>query len=193
MLRSLVGSEMCIRDRGDSVYVNNSKVVPKVVTPSIEQTLNIDPNERKKLRAMKNLKRSDVITDGGSHFYAFSAKVNSVQEVRALYKKVKIENATSDDIMCSYHVQKVKVKLENATSDDTMCSYSCPDDHGIQVQQYLDDMEHGAGSRILTAIQQSEMTNVVVFVVRQFDGKHIGYRRFHHIKAAASMALEQLR
>lgn len=164
------GSKAEVTIRGDDVYVNNNLMKRKVQVPSVEDVINIPPDERKQLRRM-SIKRTDNFTEKGSVFYAYSKKVNCFADVRSAYRKLKLQDAHADDIMCAFSVK---------------------DEFNVQVQEMMDDREHGASPRILSAIQKGNHTNVAVFVVRLFDGKHIGGKRFQCITDAAEAALKLL-
>lgn len=156
----------------DQVYVNNTPQKLKVRVPSTEEVLTTPADERKRLTKMKITRtpwHSPELVHEGSRFYAYALKAYNTDQVQRAYLKVKLENPTADDIMCSFSVK---------------------DEYNYQISELHDDHEHGAASRILSAIQTSKKENVAVFVVRQFDNKHIGYKRFELINKAASMALD---
>ena len=58
-------------------------------------------------------------------------------------------------------------------------------------QDYVDDDEHGAGSILLDMLLESQIQNRVIFVVRSYDGSHIGPKRYDLIKQAATSAIDR--
>jgi hypothetical protein len=57
---------------------------------------------------------------------------------------------------------------------------------------FSDDGEHGGGYKLLKRLQEIELTNVMVVVTRVFGNKHLGPKRFDHIKNSATDALTAL-
>ena len=161
-----------IRIKKGHVHVGNQVIRDRVCTPSIQMMLSTTPDERKDVCRMK-LSQSERVRDGGSVFQGYACHVSSYDDVQRAYTKIKLENPSSADVMCSFTVKD---------------GY-----YGNKQQIELDDdKEHGSVSRIYTAIQQCKLENVAVFVVRYFDGSHIGHKRFEHIKTVASKALALL-
>lgn len=154
--------------KGQTVMCNNSVVKPRVVTPSIQDTIQADPDELE-AAAELDIKKSREFSENGSSFFGFSCKVNSIDDVRRAYLRLKIEQAATDDIMCAYSVS---------------------DEHNRQHRDYLDDKEHGGGYRCFRAL--GDKTNTAVFVSRSFQGVHIGPRRFQLIYDAAADALRKI-
>ena len=71
--------------------------------------------------------------------------------------------------MCAYHYRETPTKAE---------------------VDHIDDREIGGGFRCYQALGDEE--NVAVFVVRKFDGVHIGPKRFELIRKSAKAALNIL-
>ena len=56
---------------------------------------------------------------------------------------------------------------------------------------FEDDDEHGAGQALLTYMESAEIENRALYVVRNYDGEHIGPARFDCIIDAAKSAINQ--
>lgn len=164
------GQEAEVVTRNGKLYVNKQLKRYQVCTPSTEMILQTDHEERQRLSRLK-MKSTDSIRDGGSCFYGYGLKAHSYDEVQRQY---------------------MKVKLQHPSADDVMCSFSIADEFGHQVVELHDDKECGGASRIFSAIQDAKATDVAIFVVRYFNGTHIGKKRFEHIKKAASDVLKKL-
>lgn len=160
-----------VKIQNGDVFVNHRRITDQVQTPTTQMMLETTPAVRKQLVQMKMVK-SEEITDGGSTFLSYGRKVNNWDEVRRGYMKVKMMHPDADDVMCSFSVK---------------------DCFGKQRHELHDDREHGGASRILSAIQKSKQQDVAIYVLRYFDGRHIGRKRFTHIHDAAAKALELLK
>lgn len=153
---------------GNTVLVNSAVDKPKVVTPTIEDTIDADPDDLKKAQKI-NIAKSDEITEDGSTFIGFACKVKSAADVHRAY---------------------LRLKREYASTDDIMCAYSIPNGPKTQHVDYLNDQEHGGGYSCIKAL--GDRKNTAVFVSRSFFGKHIGGKRFFLIQKAGEKALERL-
>lgn len=158
---------------GCKIRVNGDIQRPAIEVPSTADILNLSHDEREQ-RCKIKMKKTWVVTDDlkGSRFYAYSCHVNIAAEVHRAYEPVKLLNADADDVMCGFAYRDAgtnRLKLE-----------------------YHDDWEVGAGSRIMSAIQESKEENTAVFVVRHFNGQHIGGKRFMYLKNCAQYVLELL-
>ncbi|CCC70030.1 hypothetical protein NCAS_0D04490 [Naumovozyma castellii] len=112
---------------------------------------------------------SDPITDRGSTFMAFAAKVNSEEEAFALLEQLK----TDHKIRKANHVMSAW-RIKN---------------NDLVFQDSDDDGETAAGSRMLHLITIMDVWNVIVVVARWFGGVHIGPDRFKHINSTAREAV----
>lgn len=154
--------------RGDKVYMNNEWQRPLLEAPRVDQ-LFYDPEEQKQLGKLKIL-YSPPVDERSSNFWAAACRVDSIQIARQAYKKIRQDHPTMS------HISAAVV----STHEGNMTS-------GL-----ADDLEHGAGFRILRKIREVKQQNIVVFVARKFGGEHIGGRRFEIIEKVAEKAIQQL-
>lgn len=159
-----------IKVKNDRIFHNGALVRDKVTVPSIPDVIFSKPDEREKVMKVK-LKKSRPIDEDGSTFIGYSLKVTSPSEVQQAYQKVKLLHPDSADVMCAYNIT---------------------DEFNRPYLEYHDDREHGGGSRILSSLQYLKAENSACFVVRYFNGKHLGPRRFFLIKKVAEDALGHL-
>ena len=61
----------------------------------------------------------------------------------------------------------------------------------MKMKIFFDDDEHGAGDYLLRFLVKEGITSRVVFVVRDYDGTHIGERRFKAMEDAVKLAILQ--
>lgn len=116
----------------------------------------------------------DCIEDRKSVFQGHYAKINSMDEVKAviakLYENRKIANATHN--MYAYRISQSK---DNKMVNECDCD---------------DDGETHAGGRMLHLLEILECENVFVMVSRWYGGVKLGSDRFKHINNATRNVLE---
>lgn len=157
-----------IMKRGHHVKVNGEILKSRIAVPTAESLIKMDDAEREFVDKVKYF-TSKTLREGGSKFTGYSCAVNSINDVRRAYARIKL--------LC-------------ADADDVMMAYSIDDGFGKQEVDYYDDREVGGGYRCWDAIRFHDEPNVAVFVARHFDGVHIGPIRFKKIWKAASLALQ---
>lgn len=112
---------------------------------------------------------SEPIYDRGSTFVGYATKTD-VEEValeRLDLLKTDSKIRRGQHAMCAWRMKRVL------------------DSREIIFQDCDDDGETAAGSRMLNLMVAMKVWNVMVVVVRWFNGTHIGPDRFRHINAAA--------
>ncbi|XP_028167796.1 protein IMPACT-like [Ostrinia furnacalis] len=112
---------------------------------------------------------SDVIADRRSVFQGHVAPVTCLDDVRQVLKDLKKNK-----------------KILNAKHNTFAFRIEGP---GGVVENYDDDGEAHAGSKILDLMFKMNARNVVVVVTRWFGGIQIGADRFRHYLAATQQAL----
>ena len=105
-----------------------------VQVPTPKQLININPENMERLLNIKT-KRSKDIERSRSIFTAYTAPVNSIEQIQDLYKKMKLIQPSARHIVCAYIIDHSK-------------SYFAKD--------YQDDQEPGAGRVILRLISKIE-------------------------------------
>ncbi|QLL31082.1 hypothetical protein HG536_0A08990 [Torulaspora globosa] len=138
----------------------NDRAVEKVVLPT-------DPFE--------HWYASQPITDRGSTFMGFATRVSSETEAFQRLETLKTDSKIrkGSHAMCAW---RIKQRLQD-------------DKREIIFQDSDDDGETAAGSRMLHLITIMDVWNVMVVVVRWFNGAHLGPDRFKHINSAAREAV----
>ncbi|KAM0343621.1 hypothetical protein ACHAPU_008373 [Fusarium lateritium] len=76
-------------------------------------------------------------------------------------------------------------RIRNATHNITAWRVRS---EGVEHQQFNDDGESGAGSRLLQLMQSMNLWDSMVVVTRWYGGAHLGSKRFRLITAVASDA-----
>ncbi|CCD26614.1 Yih1p NDAI_0I00450 [Naumovozyma dairenensis CBS 421] len=118
---------------------------------------------------------SDPITDRGSTFIAFAAKVDSEDDAFMKLQQLKMDHKLqrANHVMSAWRIKSMN------------------DDNNTEIiyQDSDDDGETAAGSRMLHLITIMDVWNVIVVVARWFGGVHIGPSRFKHINSTAREAV----
>ena len=96
-----------------------------------------------------------------SKFQVYAASVNSFAEVKKAYSKIKEANLAASHVPCGYRIFGSAMPFK---------------------QDFADDFDIGLGRTILNVLKQRGVYNIAVFVVRHFDGEHIGPARFEIVK-----------
>ena len=113
-----------------------------------------------------NLFHSTALTDKSSVFRGHAVRVKNSQEIRLAYNRIKLTYPESDHIISAYHVKS----------------------HW----GHHDDGEHGAARRLLKILEDRMMSNVAVFVTREYGGIHLGPRRYINIEKVAREVLNEM-
>ena len=138
----------------------------KVTTPTPMELAGLSLAELDNILSLK-LNRGNDVNEENSKFVAFTASVKSHQEIRELYKKMKINNAAARHIVCAYWIEG---------GEPHYC------------QDYYDDEEYNAGKILLKWMIQHGLNQRVIFVTRFYGGKKMSTNRFEcYIKAAQSV------
>ena len=151
-----------------NLYVNNTLQKLQPLSPPKPNEIFVDKAEQDRIDKIK-LKHSMPQEEGGSKFTAFAVKLQSLAEVRRAYVKMKQLYPSAPHILAAYAIKNN--------------------------EGYQDDKEHGAAVRVLKTLKQQSTTNtnVAVYVVQEYDGKHIGPRRHQMIERAVIEALAKLK
>ncbi|KAJ1352013.1 hypothetical protein KIN20_008200 [Parelaphostrongylus tenuis] len=119
----------------------------------------------------------DVLTDRKSRFQAHVARIQSENEVTLVLERLrenpKIARATHN--IYAYRVTE------------------CRNGRLVRLEDFVDDGETGASSRMLQLLHKMNVDNVIVVVSRWYGGVHLGTDRFRHITNLTYDILSKLR
>ena len=140
----------------------------KISVPTPRELVNISPEDLEKIFEMRT-KRSADIERSRSIFTAYTAKVQTLQQVRNIY---------------------TKVRLVQPEARHVVCAYSLDHPQPFFAQDYQDDQEPGAGRAILQFMDMNNIQNRVVIVARKYGGIRMGNERFQCYVQAAKEAIQ---
>lgn len=138
---------------------------PESAEPDSSET---DPAADSKLHESWSI--SDPITDRHSTFIAYAHLVTSESQLTQLLHAIRSD-------------RKI------AKASHAMCAWRIKLDGGSATQDFDDDGETAAGSRLLHLMTLMDVWDCLVVDVRWFGGVHIGPDRFKHINSSARQAL----
>ena len=84
----------------------------------------------------------------------------------------------------------MNLKLYFPEAQNIICAFNLPGSLKHYTQDYCDDKENYAGSKLLHMLKMNNVTSRVVFVVRYSNGTKLGPKRFEYILKAAKQAIE---
>ena len=151
------------------LQIQNELYRPKIQVPTPKDIVNIDPQELRKIMQLP-LYKSDRLEQNMSIFQAFTASVDSFEDVRKLYLRMKISQPDARHIVCAYNIP-------NET------------DPNYYTQNFCDDGEPGAGKTVLDFLKRNDLEKRVIFVARKYGGIKMGADRFECYENAAKMSI----
>ena len=150
----------------NQLYINGNIYRPPISAPQ-PQDLFKGPEEQIKLNKIVYT-ASEAVNEQESYFTAFVTKTDSIEKVQDEYTRIAQICGDSDHIMCAYSVRV----------------------NGGDVSGYVDDGEHGGGTKLRSAIENKSLTNVSIFVAGVYGGVHLGEKRFRCIAQVAKQAID---
>ena len=154
--------EIQIKDR--QVFINDNIQLKPIYPPKVHE-LFPNKSEQDKIDKIK-LYPSTQVEEDGSMFQAFTVKSQNTTEIKRAYVKVK---------QTFPHAQHVLMAFTSKNGEG-----------------YHDDGEHGASHKVLKTIKDHfspALPSVAVFVVRVYEGQHIGPKRHTLIAKAVAESL----
>ena len=140
----------------------------KVNPPSPKEMIQLSTDEIGDILKLKTIKGAKI-TQEKSSFVAYTAKVNSFEEVRKLYIKLKLIQPEARHIPCAYWLPNAEIPYST---------------------DFHDDEEPGAGRTILDLLKKFSLKSRVIFVARKYGGIKMGADRFKcYTEAAKSSVL----
>ena len=165
---SLTGTnKLTLSMKRGELMVGDKTFIPAVRPPTIQDT--VFPIDEKHIEKTK-LQKGEEKKKGWCKFVGYSAEARNLADVRAAYTKVTRLNPSALSIACAYRLPGIDF---------------------LHLRGCVDDDEHGAGRAIYFLLEDSNIFNRVVFVVRYFGNRHIGPVRFQLIKDAARSAINR--
>ena len=153
-----------------TMHIQGEMYIPKIQVPSPKQLIQLTPEQMKEILKME-VKTGGKITQEKSVFVGFAANVTNFEQIRQVYKKLKLCHPTARHIVCAYW-------LENVTEPH-------------HAKGFCDDGEPGAGRRLMELLTLNNIKDKVVFVTRKYGGIRMGADRFECYIQAIKSVIQQ--
>ena len=152
-------------------FMDGKLVTPRVKPPCPKELLNRSTTLKAKMDSITFVQSEDC-KEMGSVFRGFAAPLYSLDLVQPAYIKVRKQlKPTADSIFVAYRMVSPKGKIMQNSSDDG---------------EFFGDLT------IRDLLRDLRIVNVIVFVSRDYQGRHIGDARFRLVREAAKKALDQM-
>lgn len=150
-----------------TLMFNNKPIEQKVQPPTPGQLLRLSDSDLEQLEGIKMAKGLHEEQDENM-FVAYATSVTNHSEINQAYKKMRLMHGEATHVACAYKLRSVKAPYNQGGADDG---------------------EHGATRNMLQVLQDGDLNNIAVFMVRYFSGVKLGPRRFKLIKTVMSAAI----
>ena len=141
----------------------------KLVAPSCREILLASKQQRLE-RLSKDVTKGIPKKFRGQEFLAYTAPVKDTNEANIAYAKIRSLHTDARHVISA-------------------CRTPGKDFHTCQ--DFVDDAEHGGGQFLLNILLDSAIQNRVIMVVRNYEGDHIGNKRFELMREAVRSALDR--
>ncbi len=164
------GQNVTTKIVSDSLYINGTKYIDKLPTPTPKELLYMSDVER--TEALNTKFTTSTVQVGGCTFVARAATAHSLNDVRALYKAVLLN-------------------ANNLSASHNIAAYRLYTPMGARTTEgYNDDGDFGMGRAVRDAMQNENARNIAVFVTRFYGGNHLGPKRFSAVKELVKTVLQ---
>ena len=161
------GEKLDITAERGSLKIEGTTYTKLVKAPPLRDILWPSTARRKELLQVKPT-RGEVVRIENQTFIGYTAVVKSIDEVNNHYAKIRSLHTEARHIVCGFRLPHRSFHMH---------------------QDFLDDDEHNGGSYLLQLLIDSGIMNRAIFVVRNYDGTHLGSKRYEAMKSAVQSAL----
>jgi putative IMPACT (imprinted ancient) family translation regulator len=145
--------------RNDYVLVNDVAIADDLTPPNAEAVLMRSHEDEEDMENVY-IYSTQPICESESRFQLFAAKVTSMEAANQAYKAIqRFRQAASSSHLISAH------RLNNGKVG------------------WRDDGDHAMGRKLYTTMKRKKMSNMVLFLARNFGGHHLGNRRFEIVES----------
>ena len=163
------GEKLSVEWEKDSLKVEGEIYEKKVRPPSLKDIL-LASNEQRRKGLNVNPTAGNAVNVEGQTFLGYTSAVKSLSDVNVIYSKLRSLFTEARHITCAFTIP-----------------HRVFQNH----QDFYDDEEHNGGSFLLQLLTESKIQNRAIFVVRLYDGTHIGSKRYDAMRDAAKSALSK--
>ena len=151
----------------NQLLINNNPYRKKVPEPQCGDLLMMNDEERDAVQGAR-LAATEEYSEKDNRFKAYLLETGEINEVRTVYKHIRIKHADATHITVAYNLDNINLEFSD----------------------YVDNGKIGAGSRLLKAMTDCKIVNSAIYLVRYHSGQNLGPRRFQVFKEMANKALD---
>ena len=163
------GEQLAMQFEKGKLLIEGKDYQKKIKPPSCKEVLMAN-KETRLARMNLKLSRSRNIEVENQLFIGYTLAVKTMEEVNLAYGKLRTLHGDARHVIGAC---KLPHREFHTHSD------------------FYDDDEHGGGAFLLELLESSGIMNRAVFVIRVYEGDHIGAIRFSAMKDAVRSALDQ--
>ena len=152
-----------------TIALNGVPYFKPILPPTPKELIDVSPEQLDAVLKMKTI-RGEEMERSNSTFLAYAAKIDTLEEVAQVYKKIKIIKPEARHVVCAFW----------ANQTDTPPQY---------LKDFQDDGEPGAGRVLLDILEAKGLRGTAIFVTRKYGGVRMGADRFTMYARAAKSAL----
>ena len=163
------GDQLRMSFERNKLIVEGKEYKPEVAPPTCKEILQANTEEQLN-RAAVSLVRSVNVESEQQLFIGYTLPVKTIQDVNLALAKVKTMHTDARHVICAFRL---------------------PHRNYHTHQDYFEDGEISGGEFLLQLMESSEIYNRAVFIVRYYNGTHIGGAQFKALKSAMCSALDR--
>ena len=155
--------------KNKKLMINNAPYKKQAPAPRMCDMLTISDDKRESIQTAE-LASTTEYKEKGNRFFFYAIETCNIQEVRAVHKHLRIKHLDATHVAVAYNLASVSPEF----------------------QDYDDNGETGAGSRMLKKLQDMDKPNTAVYLGRYRSGQNLGKRRFEIIEQQTELAVKSL-
>ena len=160
-------NKLVLSTKKGELLVDDKPYKSQILTPDVHKLLKLSAEEIEELEKVHIVKGETIIKET-SQFTGYICDTSSFDQVNAAYELVRFQNLDARHIICACYLPGTNV---------------------VSSYDFCDDGEHEAGAFLLDYMVKAGQKCRTIFIVRHYDGTHIGQARFDSILAAAKSAV----
>ena len=165
--KDTAGEQLAVAIERNELKVEGSVYKKAVQPPPLRRILLASNDERRERLKIDPVKGNSIWVEH-QEFIAFTAAVRTLEEVNNIYTKLRALYTDARHIVCAFNLPH---RLFHTHQD------------------FFDDDEHSGGAFLLQLLTEANIVNRVLFVVRRYNGTHIGSKRYDAMRNAVKSAL----
>lgn len=165
-----IANQLDMAFKKGELQVQGKRYEPPIAPPTPRQLV-LPSEQEKAINQQVEIFEGATRDKNSSYFIGYAARVKKIEQVEGAYRAVRREHPDATHVMCAFRF---------------------PGTNPTKSFGLADDGENGGARRILNKINQEDIFNIAVFVVRYYGGVNLGPDRFAFIETVALSAISEL-